>query len=101
MAVASTVNLLIALQSERRKSNGALPFVLPKPTWVVRTEFKLFFYQSNVGRKRMRKPDPPCVVCKESGRVDCHYCYGRGAGVVVAVALATTLDALELGNKGI
>ncbi|TYH76446.1 hypothetical protein ES332_D04G086500v1 [Gossypium tomentosum] len=71
MAVASTASLLIALQLERRKSNGALPLVLPKPTWVVRTE-------SNAGRKRMRKPDPPCVVCKGSGRVDCHYCYGRG-----------------------
>ncbi|KAK8593145.1 hypothetical protein V6N13_043244 [Hibiscus sabdariffa] len=71
MAAASTANLLIGLRLESRKPNGAVPILLPKPTWVVRSE-------SNVGRKRVKKPDPPCVVCKGSGRVDCHYCYGRG-----------------------
>ncbi|KAE8661668.1 Multidrug resistance protein ABC transporter family [Hibiscus syriacus] len=71
MAAASTANLLMDLRLESWKSNGAVPLLLPKPTWVVRTE-------SNVGRKIMKKPDPPCVVCKGSGRVDCHYCHGRG-----------------------
>ncbi|XWS56833.1 hypothetical protein CRYUN_Cryun09bG0119400 [Craigia yunnanensis] len=26
----------------------------------------------------MKKPNPPCVVCQGSGRVDCQYCCGRG-----------------------
>ncbi|CAI9103406.1 OLC1v1001875C1 [Oldenlandia corymbosa var. corymbosa] len=42
-----------------------------KPSWIVRTE-------SNVHKERIFKPDPPCVVCKGSGRVDCHSCRGTG-----------------------
>lgn len=34
--------------------------------------------QSNVQREKHKKPDPPCVVCGGSGRVDCHNCQGRG-----------------------
>ncbi|XP_011093463.1 uncharacterized protein LOC105173431 [Sesamum indicum] len=45
--------------------------VVPKPSWVVRTE-------SNVRKQRIMKPDPPCVVCRGSGRVDCHSCNGSG-----------------------
>ncbi|KAK9273721.1 hypothetical protein L1049_018531 [Liquidambar formosana] len=33
---------------------------------------------SNVRKAERKKPDPPCVVCKGSGRVDCHHCHGRG-----------------------
>ncbi|RYR00312.1 hypothetical protein Ahy_B07g088435 [Arachis hypogaea] len=44
---------------------------LTKPSWVVRTE-------SNVKKKRRKKPDPHCVVCEGSGRVDCHHCRGKG-----------------------
>ncbi|XP_072074359.1 uncharacterized protein [Arachis hypogaea] len=44
---------------------------LTKPSWVVRTE-------SNVKKKRRKKPDPHCVVCEGSGRVDCHQCCGKG-----------------------
>ncbi|KAL4298902.1 hypothetical protein HN51_049618 [Arachis hypogaea] len=29
-------------------------------------------------RRREKKPDPHCVVCEESGRVDCHQCCGKG-----------------------
>lgn len=42
-----------------------------KPFWVVRTE-------SNVRKERRKQPDPPCVVCKGNGRVECYHCHGRG-----------------------
>ncbi|KAL7203994.1 hypothetical protein ACSBR2_017121 [Camellia fascicularis] len=42
-----------------------------KPSWIVRTE-------SNVRIEQKKKPDPPCLVCSGSGRVDCHHCRGRG-----------------------
>ncbi|KAL3742595.1 hypothetical protein ACJRO7_017982 [Eucalyptus globulus] len=44
---------------------------LSKPSWVVRTE-------SNVHREARTKPEPPCVVCRGSGRIDCHRCRGKG-----------------------
>ncbi|EYU42304.1 hypothetical protein ABFS82_14G155300 [Erythranthe guttata] len=44
---------------------------ISKRSWLVRTE-------SNVRRESIAKPDPPCVVCRGSGRVDCHNCNGRG-----------------------
>ncbi|KAI3681437.1 hypothetical protein L6452_36232 [Arctium lappa] len=44
---------------------------LPKPSWIVRTE-------SNVRLEKRRKPDPSCVVCGGSGRVDCYDCCGKG-----------------------
>lgn len=34
--------------------------------------------QSNVRREKIQKPDPPCVICNGSGRVDCRHCCGRG-----------------------
>ncbi|KAL0284101.1 UNVERIFIED_CONTAM: hypothetical protein Sangu_2845000 [Sesamum angustifolium] len=34
--------------------------------------------KSNVRKQRVTKPDPPCVVCRGSGRVDCHSCNGSG-----------------------
>lgn len=45
--------------------------------------FRYFFYaslffQSNVRKEVRKQPDPPCVVCKGSGRADCHHCRGRG-----------------------
>ncbi|XP_019456969.1 PREDICTED: uncharacterized protein LOC109357458 [Lupinus angustifolius] len=75
-----TLNLSTTVRSEAASFNGlppsrsakSLPHLsLAKPSWVVRTE-------SNVRRKTRKKPDPPCVVCKGSGRVDCHQCCGRG-----------------------
>lgn len=54
------------------RSPNSLPHIsIRKPSWVVRTE-------SNVRKKRGKIPDPPCVVCEGSGRVDCHWCLGRG-----------------------
>lgn len=44
---------------------------LSKPSFIVRT-------QSNVRIERRRKPEPSCVVCTGSGRVDCHHCHGKG-----------------------
>ncbi|KAJ0779216.1 putative Heat shock protein DnaJ, cysteine-rich domain superfamily [Helianthus annuus] len=44
---------------------------VPKPSWIVRTE-------SNVRIEKRRTPDPPCVVCRGSGRVDCFDCSGKG-----------------------
>ncbi|GER54526.1 chaperone protein DnaJ [Striga asiatica] len=34
--------------------------------------------QSNVRKASIKRPDPPCVVCGGSGRVDCHDCNGKG-----------------------
>ncbi|KAL6838877.1 hypothetical protein ACP4OV_031313 [Aristida adscensionis] len=42
-----------------------------KPSWIVRTE-------SNVRRERPKRPDPPCNICKGTGRIDCRNCFGRG-----------------------
>ncbi|XP_044483800.1 uncharacterized protein LOC123209734 [Mangifera indica] len=57
------------------KLNGAplasRPLFISKPSWVVRTE-------SNVRKHVRKKPDPPCVVCQGTGRVDCFHCYGKG-----------------------
>ncbi|XP_048318419.2 uncharacterized protein LOC107429534 isoform X1 [Ziziphus jujuba] len=33
---------------------------------------------SNVRKGVKRRPDPPCVVCLGSGRIDCHQCRGKG-----------------------
>ncbi|KAG8363495.1 hypothetical protein BUALT_Bualt19G0028300 [Buddleja alternifolia] len=44
---------------------------ISKPSWVLRG-------RSNVRKENIRKADPPCVVCRGSGRVDCHDCNGRG-----------------------
>ncbi|CAL9081266.1 unnamed protein product [Musa textilis] len=54
-----------------RYENGSSRLAVSKPSWIVRTE-------SNVRRQKMKRPDPPCVVCDGSGRIDCHYCRGRG-----------------------
>nr|CAB3485576.1 unnamed protein product [Digitaria exilis] len=45
-----------------------------KPSWV-----------SNVRREKPKRPDPPCTICKGTGRIDCRNCFGRGAEFVVAV----------------
>ncbi|KAF3636794.1 putative 50S ribosomal protein L3, chloroplastic-like [Capsicum annuum] len=47
------------------------PLSVSKPCWVVRTE-------SNVRKVRRKQPDPPCVVCKGTGRAKCYHCHGRG-----------------------
>ncbi|TXG62439.1 hypothetical protein EZV62_009433 [Acer yangbiense] len=38
---------------------------------------------SNVRKLVRKKPDPPCVVCRGSGRVHCHHCSGQGRTNVV------------------
>ncbi|CAK7349264.1 unnamed protein product [Dovyalis caffra] len=53
---------------------------LTKPSWVVRTE-------SNVRREIRKKPDPACVVCHGTGRVDCPLCSGQGRTNCVHLAL--------------
>ncbi|XP_071700334.1 uncharacterized protein [Rutidosis leptorrhynchoides] len=44
---------------------------IPKPSWIVKSE-------SNVRLEKRRKPEPSCVVCRGSGRVDCYDCCGKG-----------------------
>ncbi|XP_052194737.1 uncharacterized protein LOC127802766 isoform X1 [Diospyros lotus] len=56
----------------RNPSPAATPLLsVSRPSWIVRTE-------SNVRKERKKRPDPPCVVCSGTGRVDCHHCCGRG-----------------------
>ncbi|KAJ8756131.1 hypothetical protein K2173_024678 [Erythroxylum novogranatense] len=58
--------------SRTRSGSKTLPVLsLSTPSWVVRTE-------SFVPKEGRRKPDPPCVVCKGTGRVDCYHCSGKG-----------------------
>ncbi|KAL2511564.1 DnaJ/Hsp40 cysteine-rich domain superfamily protein [Abeliophyllum distichum] len=83
MAVITSSTSLLAYVRSEATSNGvptpqnqnpptARPLLsLSKPSWVVRTE-------SNVRKEKSKPPDPPCVVCRGSGRVDCHDCRGRG-----------------------
>ncbi|KAL4562900.1 hypothetical protein LXL04_026931 [Taraxacum kok-saghyz] len=64
----------------------------PKPSWIVRTENTgspscSVFLQSNVNLEKRRKPDPSCVVCKGSGRVDCFDCCGKGRTNSVDLAM--------------
>ncbi|QCE01540.1 uncharacterized protein LOC114195311 [Vigna unguiculata] len=75
-----TLNLSTVVRFEATNFNGLPPsrsstpsphLSFSKPCWVVKTE-------SNVRRKRRKKPDPHCVVCEGSGRVDCFQCCGRG-----------------------
>ncbi|KAL9434765.1 hypothetical protein AB3S75_021102 [Citrus x aurantiifolia] len=57
---------------DESKSNGVpLSLSFSKPSWVVRTE-------SNVRKLARKKPDPSCVVCHGTGRVDCYNCSGKG-----------------------
>nr|XP_010322169.1 uncharacterized protein LOC101247227 isoform X2 [Solanum lycopersicum] len=68
-----------SIGGEAPNSSNALPskpklsplLSFSKPSWVVRTE-------SNVRKERRKQPDPPCVVCKGNGRVECYHCHGRG-----------------------
>ncbi|KAI3449009.1 hypothetical protein Pfo_005674 [Paulownia fortunei] len=51
----------------RKPPAAAMPLLsVSKPSW------------SNVRKESITKPDPPCVVCRGSGRVDCRNCNGRG-----------------------
>ncbi|WCJ23087.1 DnaJ/Hsp40 cysteine-rich domain superfamily protein [Euphorbia peplus] len=52
--------------------NPGLPFLsFAKPSWLVKSE-------SNVRKETSKKPEPSCVVCLGSGRVDCLDCCGKG-----------------------
>ncbi|XP_031112557.1 uncharacterized protein LOC116016440 [Ipomoea triloba] len=71
----------VRLESGSSSDNGTRPsphdrnaaplLSVSKPSWIVRTE-------SNIRRERRQKPDPPCVVCRGNGRVECYDCNGRG-----------------------
>lgn len=37
-----------------------------------------FGLQSNVRKLARKKPEPPCIVCHGTGRVDCYNCSGKG-----------------------
>ncbi|XP_030966487.1 uncharacterized protein LOC115987151 [Quercus lobata] len=94
MAGRAVGSIAAAVRLEAAKSNGApappprnpkpsphLPYLsFTKPSLVVRTE-------SNVRKEKRKKPDPPCVVCQGSGRVDCHHCCGRGRTNHVRLAM--------------
>ncbi|XP_022155760.1 uncharacterized protein LOC111022804 [Momordica charantia] len=82
MAARAPIVLAAVVQLKATDSNGVTPppprnstpfprLSIPKPSWIVKTE-------SNVRREKRKKPDPPCVKCNGSGRVDCHHCCGRG-----------------------
>ncbi|KAK9076502.1 hypothetical protein SSX86_004836 [Deinandra increscens subsp. villosa] len=58
---------------------------VPKPSWIVKTE-------SNVRLEKRRKPDPSCVVCIGSGRVDCFACSGKGRTNGVDLAMLPNGD---------
>ncbi|WOH14340.1 hypothetical protein DCAR_0933859 [Daucus carota subsp. sativus] len=77
---AITSTLLHSIRCEADSSSSSTTNAAPKqkrllsvtkPSWIVRTE-------SNVWREKIKKPDPPCVVCRGSGRVDCTQCRGKG-----------------------
>uniref|UniRef100_A0A0D9W8R9 Uncharacterized protein n=1 Tax=Leersia perrieri TaxID=77586 RepID=A0A0D9W8R9_9ORYZ len=34
--------------------------------------------QSNIRRERPKRPDPPCTICKGTGKINCRNCFGRG-----------------------
>ncbi|KAK9207648.1 hypothetical protein WN943_017938 [Citrus x changshan-huyou] len=53
---------------DESKSNGVpLSLSFKKPSWV-----------SNVRKLARKKPEPPCIVCHGTGRVDCYNCSGKG-----------------------
>ncbi|XP_073270366.1 uncharacterized protein [Primulina huaijiensis] len=76
--ISKAANLLTIVRCDAgvdgsRSSQAAVTPLLSvsKPSWIVST-------QSNVRIEKRKFPDPPCVVCRGSGRVDCHECHGRG-----------------------
>ncbi|KAL9429833.1 hypothetical protein AB3S75_025260 [Citrus x aurantiifolia] len=86
---------------DESKSNGVpLSLSFSKPSWVVRTE-------SNVRKLARKKPDPSCVVCHGTGRVDCYNCSGteengqNGARFAAAADSSTAPAVLERGSTGI
>ncbi|XP_006652715.1 protein SSUH2 homolog [Oryza brachyantha] len=44
---------------------------ISRPRWIVRTE-------SSIRRERPKRPDPPCTICKGTGKIDCRNCFGQG-----------------------
>ncbi|KAI3930206.1 hypothetical protein MKX01_031474 [Papaver californicum] len=58
-------------ESHVQFSNPLPRLSISKPSWVVKTE-------SNVWREKFKKPNPPCVICDGTGRVDCFQCQGKG-----------------------
>ncbi|XAR54245.1 hypothetical protein NMG60_11029290 [Bertholletia excelsa] len=67
-----------------RHPSPSVPILsVPKPSWIVRTE-------ANVRIERRKKPDPPCVVCSGSGRVDCAHCNGTGRTNYVHLTMLPT-----------
>ncbi|KAL8154737.1 uncharacterized protein LOC141719111 [Apium graveolens] len=77
MAATRTASLICSIRCQQQESSSTSTtnqkrlLSVTKPSWIVRTE-------SNVWREKIKKPDPPCVVCRGSGRVDCTQCRGKG-----------------------
>ncbi|XP_073270368.1 uncharacterized protein [Primulina huaijiensis] len=76
--ISKAANLLTIVRCDAgvdgsRSSQAAVTPLLSvsKPSWI-----------SNVRIEKRKFPDPPCVVCRGSGRVDCHECHGRESCVV-------------------
>ncbi|KAL9668957.1 hypothetical protein QQ045_006498 [Rhodiola kirilowii] len=79
--MAATRILVMALAAEsmdtgdvfipRSVEPSSVRLSLSKPSWIVKSE-------SNVRKEVRKKPNPPCVVCQGSGRVDCYGCCGKG-----------------------
>ncbi|KAK8957445.1 hypothetical protein KSP39_PZI001052 [Platanthera zijinensis] len=63
-----------------RSGGYYLHFGFSRRTSIVRTE-------SNVHKEKVKKPNPPCVVCCGSGRVDCRHCEGRGRTNLITLAM--------------
>ncbi|KAK4762541.1 hypothetical protein SAY87_013570 [Trapa incisa] len=91
MAAVSPTLLITSGLEARNSQNGGIPSresIIPrkpllsfsKPSWIVQTE-------SNVRKEARTKPDPPCVVCYGSGRVDCHPCNGKGRTNYIHLAM--------------
>lgn len=57
-----------------------IPWGAQNRGWIVKTE-------SNVRREKRKRPDPPCAVCKGTGRVTCRRCRGRGRTNFVEMAM--------------
>ncbi|KAK7838984.1 hypothetical protein CFP56_018882 [Quercus suber] len=105
MAGRAVGSIAAAVRLEAAKSNGAPAPPLPPPRnpkprrtclispslshlcYVTYLLYASWLLQSNVRKEKRKKPDPPCVVCQGSGRVDCHQCCGRGRTNHVRLAI--------------
>ncbi|XP_057531491.1 uncharacterized protein LOC130809728 isoform X2 [Amaranthus tricolor] len=57
---------------------GSILFVIKAYNLIYKTQDLQLHIESNVRIEKRRKPEPSCVVCEGSGRVDCYHCHGKG-----------------------